>query len=241
MSNDEAIKHATDLQKENQDLRQALAKSEARVRQQQTEIEHRVRNLLSIIRAISSRSLERARSLEELAMHQSGRWSALARVEEGLSLSSGAGVDLERLLWNELLAVLSPSEEWRARVEGLPVCLAVKAAERICLAFHELTTNALKFGALASANGCIQVEWRVVSDQLVITWLETGVALVDPSPRHVGFGRDLLENGLAYDLQAETSVKFAPGGLACVVRLPLQDNVVKVDVTQLLHPGFVEL
>ena len=158
-------------------------------------------------------------------MPERGRISALARIEEALDLSAGAGADLKQLLWNEWLVVLMPSEEWHAEAAGPTVLLSMRAAERVGLAFHELTTNALKFGAFSSASGRIEVAWRLFADHLEITWSESGVPLVNISPKHVGFGRDLLEHGLPYDLRGETKLSFASGGLKCVIRLPVRDNV----------------
>lgn len=226
LSDDETAEAVSELKLEIARLQGALARSEALVSRRRAETQHRIRNLLTVIRSISTRSFERALSLEDLGHHQSGRISALARVEEGLDAFAGEGADLERLLWDEWLVVLSPTEEWRAEASGPSVLLAPRAAERIGLALHELTTNALKFGALSSSQGRIRVSWRILDDVLEFAWSETDVPLMNMSPKREGFGRDLLERALPYDLRAETRLSFSPGGVHCSIRLPMRNNVV---------------
>lgn len=226
VTHDEAESAVVDLQLEIARLKAALARSEALVARHRAETQHRIRNLLSVVRAISSRGFERATSLEQLAQHQSGRIAALARVEEALDSHAGEGADLEHLLWDEWLVVLSTSEEWRAEARGPSVLLAPRSAERIGLAFHELTTNALKFGAFSSPHGRASVQWRIFGDTLEINWSEAGVPLMNIGPKHAGFGRDLLERALPYDLRAETKLSFSPGGVRCSISLPMADNVV---------------
>ena len=214
-------------------LQTALAASEANVAHLRLELQHRVSNFLSVLRSVSTRSIERASSLDDLLLHQSGRISALARVEDMLARANGRGVDLEDILRDELATVVSAGEEDRLTIGGPPVALAMKAAERIGLAFHELTTNALKFGALSNPEGRISVQWRLTQDagpQLEISWIESGVAVMNSEPKWTGFGRDLLERALPYDLDADTQLRFAPGGLHCRLSVPLNARtVIKVE------------
>ncbi len=219
----------TELVHEVARLNRELSNSQELVSRCRAQTQHRVRNLLSVIRAINSRSFERATSLEDLAMHQSGRISALARVEEALELSDGAHADLERLLLAEWLDVLSGPDEGRVQAHGPLVALKPRAAERLGLAFHELTTNALKFGALSAPAGRIEVDWALADDRLSIRWSERGVPVVNLSPKRVGFGRDLIERALPYDLHAETHLAFAAGGLDCALILPADEAVARIE------------
>jgi two-component sensor histidine kinase len=87
------------------------------------------------------------------------------------------------------------------------------------LALHELTTNAIKFGALSAAQGRVAVAWdeNERDGYLRLEWREAGVPVLLTTPRTHGFGVELLENTLPYELGARTSVEFAPGGLVCVI------------------------
>ena len=224
-------KHLADppgSQSELAELRAELAASNARVNHLRAELQHRVSNLLAVVRSITTRTIEHASTLDELLMHQSGRIDALARVENMLVGSEGRGADLEDILRNELTAVVSASEESRLTIEGPPVSLAPAAAERLAVAFHELTTNALKFGALARPEGRISARWEFVDDgasHLEFVWVESGVPAINSSPKWTGFGSDLLNRALPYDIDARTELRFAPGGLRCKITIPLNARV----------------
>jgi two-component system CheB/CheR fusion protein len=126
--------------------------------------------------------------------------------------------DLEELVRDELLAHAAD----HVVVQGPGVRLAQKAAEALGLALHELATNAVKFGALSQNGGQLAVTWQIEDDTLLLEWRESEVPAVDPQPGRSGFGREWLEQGLAYQLGAQTRIQFMPGGVVCVIRLPLQ-------------------
>jgi len=97
-----------------------------------------------------------------------------------------------------------------------------KAALTVGLAFHELSTNAAKYGALSVRTGKIDVSWDInEADRTVrITWRETGGPAV-AAPARTGFGRFLLERGVAADLKGTVALDFEPGGLVCTMTLQL--------------------
>jgi two-component sensor histidine kinase len=96
------------------------------------------------------------------------------------------------------------------------------------MAFHELSTNAAKHGALSTAAGEVAVDWRIwrggTTLALEICWRESGGPPVGP-PQRSGFGRRLIERGLALELSAEVDLEFAPDGLTCRIPLPLSAKV----------------
>ena len=118
-------------------------------------------------------------------------------------------------------------DERRVQIAGPAVPLGEKAAEALGLALHELATNAVKYGALASPRGRLAVRWQVHAGgehpRLTLEWHETGVPVTDMAPRHSGFGRELIEHGLPYDLGATTGLEFRPGGIRCVIEVPLRN------------------
>jgi two-component system, chemotaxis family, CheB/CheR fusion protein len=114
-------------------------------------------------------------------------------------------------------------------VSGPEIKLRAKAAETLSLAIHELATNAVKYGALSARSGHITVSWQIehASDaRLVFEWVETGVPVIDQEPSRSGFGRELIERGLPYELKATTALEFRRGGIRCVIELPLDDNII---------------
>jgi two-component system CheB/CheR fusion protein len=138
----------------------------------------------------------------------------------------GAGVDLAFMVAEELLAYAAKEGE-QVTIDGPEVRLQPKAAETMALAVHELVTNAVKYGALASPAGRLHVSWTVgdgAQPQLIFDWLESRVK-VDGFPRRRGFGTELLERTLAYELKAQTSLSYRDSGLHCRIELPLTDRV----------------
>jgi two-component system CheB/CheR fusion protein len=153
---------------------------------------------------------------------------------QGVLTRTGEGrIDLEELVREELLTHAAHEGE-QVEISGPAIALKERAAEVFALALHELATNAVKYGALAQENGRVAISWRVLQTaqggRLSLDWRETGVPALDPKPSRTGFGRDLIERGLPYELGAATSLEFLPGGVRCTVELPLdEDGEVSVD------------
>ena len=186
-------------------------------------LQHRMKNILAVVRSISSRTLEMTDSMEAYASHFAGRLNTLARVQSVLARVPG-GVDLEDLICDELDASLAREDE-QVEIAGPRVILKDKAVEILAMALHELSINALKFGALSRPEGRLTIHWRAVGAHLHLHWSEQGVAVLNLNPARVGFGRDLLERGLLYDLGATATLRFAPGGVQCTIELPLGERI----------------
>jgi len=187
------------------------------------ELQHRVRNTLAVVRSLVARSAETSNTVADFAAHLDGRIAAVARVQSVLVRNPRAGVDLEGLVRDELLA--QSADEARLQVGGPEIILPSKAAEVLTLAIHELATNAMKFGALSQASGNLQVTWRLEGvetppQKLEITWVETGVRIAGEAPRREGFGTNLLKSRLPYELGGAAEIEFRPGGLVCQIALP---------------------
>jgi len=187
------------------------------------ELQHRGRNMLSVIRSIIRRTVRASDTVEDLAMHLDGRINAFARVQAAVTRDPRAGIELAQMVADELLAHAA-REEKRLRMEGPPVHLRPKAAETLGLAIHELATNAVKYGALSVPQGRIEVTWRIEPSRLVIDWRESGVP-GPVGPLREGFGTDLLERTLPYELNGTVRQAFEEGGLHCTIELPLSDRI----------------
>jgi two-component sensor histidine kinase len=192
------------------------------------ELQHRVRNVLGLVRSLVRRTAETGTSAEEYSAHLEGRISALARTQAFAMRQPRDGVSLEELVDAELIA--HAAREGRVKSSGPPVRLRPKAAETLGLALHELTTNAVKFGALSVPEGHLTITWRKELDRedpcVRFEWIEEGVT-VRPHT-HRGFGRDLIERTVPYELRGATRLAFEPDGVRCLIDLPLtRDNVVE--------------
>ncbi len=189
------------------------------------ELQHRGRTILTIVRSIFTRTVEAGGPIDEISDHFRGRLDALARTQIVATQTMSGRVDLENLIRDELLGVGAIEDE-RLSIRGPDVTLPADTAESIGLAIHELTTNALKYGALRHATGRLAIAWHVEAHpngkcELIVKWDETGVPAMPVPPVREGFGTELIREALPYGLGARTELQVRGGGVFCVISLPL--------------------
>ena len=111
-----------------------------------------------------------------------------------------------------------------AVIHGPPVDLPGEGIQPMALALHELATNAVKHGALSCLTGHLEITWRVEDGSdpalLRLEWRETGVPMLRDRPERQGFGTELIERALPYQLKAQTKLQFTPDGVHCTIILP---------------------
>jgi len=201
-----------------------IAELEAALRSARTELQHRVRNTLAVIRSIARRTAQNSGTVEDYQMHLDGRLAALGRIQGALIRNPEAGLDLESVISDELAAF--DAHRRIDRLSGPPVRLDAKAAEMIGLAVHELATNAIKFGALSNKDGRLDILWSIESDSaepsLRLEWREMDGPPIGSGDKPRGFGSELLQQAIAYELAGATMLDFAPEGLICRIRLPAE-------------------
>jgi two-component sensor histidine kinase len=201
---------------------EGLQGSERRQWIEVAELRHRVRNVLGLVRSLVHRTFETSVSPESYATHLEGRIGALARTQAIVMRRPGGGVDLEELIEAETLA--HSAMDRRVKIAGPGVRLRAKAAETLGLALHELAINAVKYGALTAPEGRIAITWRNAMElepQCVrLEWTEEGAASPVTPPTHRGFGRDLIERTVPYELRGATRLLFEPDGVRCIIDLP---------------------
>lgn len=207
------------------DIRTLQARQEVLV----GELQHRVRNMLSVVRSVFSRTAETAQGVDEVIDHFTGRLDSLARTQVIVTRRATGLVDLQDLIQDELLSVGS-GDRSNVEIEGPDVELDSKTAESLGLAIHELTTNALKYGALRVPGARLRVSWKTNTGEggghrLDLVWEEQGVPTIAVRPARAGFGRELIEEALPYRLGAETKLEFRGGGVRCWISLPLGSRV----------------
>lgn len=193
------------------------------------ELQHRVRNVLAVVRSLARRTAVNSDSVEDLSAHLDGRLNALARTQAAVTRDPAAGVELEQIVAEELLAYAA-HEGGPVRIGGPKVRLKPKSAETLGLAVHELATNSIKYGALSDDDGKLTVAWTVDDRDgaawLRLEWAEAAGVIKGDRPQRRGFGTELLERTLAYDLKAATTLDFKPGLFRCTVDFSLQGRVV---------------
>ncbi|USA40530.1 sensor histidine kinase [Pelagerythrobacter marinus] len=194
------------------------------------ELNHRVKNTLAIVQGLAQQSFARAEQPGERALESfSARLSALASAHNLLTACNWEAADLRELITGALEATAGPAND-RYRVDGPDVVLRPQPAVALAMIVHELSTNAIKYGALSCAEGRIAVSWRIVpagdagddrpgAPTLVIDWAESGGPPVSP-PEREGFGSRLIRRGLG-DRGGKVELDYRPEGLRCRIEATL--------------------
>jgi len=189
------------------------------------ELQHRVRNILSVVRSVLSGTLDSPQTLAEFGEQFVGRLDSLARTQVLVTESAPGRVSLERLIREQLEPGLARGAG-TVTVAGPYVLLDAAHAEIVGLAIHELVTNALKHGALGISGARLTINWTVRTigaepAHLDLDWRETGVLVAPAADRRRGFGSELIEEALPFQLKALTSFTIEPDGLHCTISFPL--------------------
>jgi two-component system CheB/CheR fusion protein len=187
------------------------------------ELNHRVKNMLTVVISLSTQTLHGAKTLEDFSTVFLGRIHALTAAYSLLSRESWQTVSLREVIREELNPFESRERD-NIVLKGPAVSLEPRAALALGMAIHELTTNAVKYGALSVPKGNVRVNWHIdkgiESDSLVIEWVESEGPPAEPPARR-GFGLTLIERGLKQDMSAQVELVFAKEGLRANVRAPL--------------------
>ena len=205
------------------------------------ELQHRVRNIMALITSIAWRTRDSASSVDDYAQRLSERVMSLARTQALLTRTANAGIALRALLEEELSAQADRSQY---TLQGPEVLLPPKAAEVLALALHELASNALKYGALSSQAGCIDVAWTL-SESGGAPWLEIEWTERRPQvegwtpPSRRGFGTALVEARVPYELGGRGRIEVRADGLSASIGLPLRnrDSLLQTDAPMTASVG----
>lgn len=198
----------------------AVSESERRQRLLIDELNHRVKNTLAIIQSMAIQTSKGAKSVEHFRASFEGRLVALSSTHEALTRGGWETASLRELLEREL----RPYRQEQVVLEGQDVELGPRHALSLGMVFHELATNAVKYGALSSETGKVQVSWRVESQPegatLVVDWTETGGPPVG-TPTRKGFGSRLIALSVEHTLYGAVRTTYRSGGFSSTLRVPL--------------------
>jgi two-component system CheB/CheR fusion protein len=181
------------------------------------ELSHRVKNTLAVVSSIAERTLPHGQVKTDLI----GRFHALGHTHDVLSEAGWTEAGLRDLVLAELAPHHADGSE-NVAVNGPSVMLKPQAALFLALVFHELSTNAAKYGALSVADGSVEVAWGITdgsSPHLDLTWTERGGPRIDDLPSR-GFGSELIERGIRFELEGEAKLDMTDDGLHCRIVIP---------------------
>lgn len=184
------------------------------------ELQHRTKNMLMKIQAIASRTRSSCSNLDEFLRAFNSRLQALGRAQDLLTRGVTDAVSIRELLVKELAA--QGAAEGGLTLDGDNVEVPGKNAWALNLLFHELTTNAQKYGALRSRDGKISVAWRKddKANKVLIHWRESGVNL-PLAPSKKSFGSEIIEKIIPDTLGATSTLTFRPDGIEYVIEFPV--------------------
>ena len=203
----------------NTDISQQL-EDEEHLRLMVNELNHRVKNTLATVQSIVANTLRGADAPERLRETLTSRILALSRAHDVLTDEQWAGADLGEIAAHAAAPYRAAAGDERFRLRGPDVRLPPKTAIAVALAFHELATNAAKYGALSTSRGRVDLSWELrpsgEEESLTIRWREVGGPHVRPPSRR-GFGTRLIERGLAIDLNGQVTLEYPPQGVICTI------------------------
>jgi len=191
---------------------------------QMAEMSHRINNTFAMVQAVATQTRRHTETAAEFGSVFGARLRVLARSNDVLTRADWHDAPLQDVIEGALAA--HGGEPGRISIDGLPVTLGASLAVAVSLSFHELATNATKYGALSVPSGRVEVSWttsrtRKGGCKVDIVWRERGGPAVEPPVRR-GFGSHLLEKGIPSG--GAVKLDFQPDGLECRMCLPLSGS-----------------
>ncbi|MCJ2184332.1 PAS domain-containing protein [Novosphingobium sp. 1949] len=186
------------------------------------ELHHRVKNTLAIVQSLATQTFRGIDGAREARRAFDARLQALARAHDLLTERNWQETPLGAVIAQTVRAAAGDAAA-RIAIDGPEVLLSPRLSVTMAMTLHELTTNAIKYGALANEDGRIAVAWSLSEEDepmLRATWCESGGPRVE-APAHRGFGMRLIELGIAAEPHGKVTLDFAPEGLAATLELRL--------------------
>jgi two-component sensor histidine kinase len=200
-----------------------LARSQADRELLINELNHRVKNILTTVQGLVASTLRSAVSIADAKKVMQERIGALGRAHDVLTQEHWQSADLRKLV----LSIVEPYRTEQTNgieVFGTDLRVNPRAAVALAMVFHELMTNAAKYGALSQPEGHVRLEWNTTEDrsspELRMVWTEMGGPLIQ-SPIRRGFGSTLIEQSITRELGGTLEKDFDAAGLICTMMLPV--------------------
>lgn len=197
------------------------------------ELNHRVRNILNLIRGLVTKSGEYAETIDQFTSVVGDRIQALARAHDQITRENWSPAPLHSLIEIETEAYLDDGKA-RVAITGPNPLLTPKAFTTVSLVIHELTTNSAKYGALSSKSGRVAIAVEHTSGKGVrLRWEEQGGPEVT-KPERIGFGSTIIERSIPFELGGTAEIDYRPEGLVANFSLPAE--AVAGDAGEDAHP-----
>ena len=186
------------------------------------ELDHRVKNVLATVSAVTSRTQDASGSVADFVAALDGRIKSMAATHQLLSSHQWKGILLSDLVRRELAPYAAHGN---TEIGGPDVILEAEPAQAVSMVLHELTTNAAKYGALSTHGGRISVRWHRVMNgnadaRLCIEWQESGGPAVQ-APDRSGYGMEVIRDLLPYELDGKVDLAFASAGVRCCIDIAI--------------------
>lgn len=206
-------------------LRMSDAANEERTRANEkqelliAELNHRVRNVLNLIRGLVEQSKADAVGVAEFTANVTDRIQALARAHDQITRNNWSAASLHELIDTEMKAYLGEKSS-RVILHGPDAIVQPDAFTTLALVFHELTSNSAKYGALADSRGRIDITCKPGQDgAMSVTWVESDGPAVKP-PLRRGFGSTIIERSIPYELGGEAEISYPLSGVRARLLIP---------------------
>jgi PAS domain S-box-containing protein len=193
------------------------------------ELNHRVKNTLATVQSIVWQALRKASDPKMIREAIESRLFALSRSHDLLSRENWEGAGLLDLV-NEAMAPFGVANGRTERfvIRGKNIRLPPNVTLALGIAFHELATNAVKYGAFSNEAGSILLAWtiepRPAGDRLILRWQEKDGPPVTP-PTRKGFGSRVIERGLPHELEGTVNLDYRVDGVVCTINIPAPRGV----------------
>ena len=194
------------------------------------ELKHRVKNSMATVQSIVTQSLRNAPSMEDARRSVNARLQSMSTAHDLLTRENWNSATIPEIV----AAATKPFEDGhghRFRIHGMDLKMPPRATMALMLSLHELSTNAVKYGALSRSNGHVVIDWTIfknaAEDVLEFRWHEFGGPPLAGAPARRGFGTKLIETVLAAELGGRAVIDYLPAGLVfkLVAPVPNQDKI----------------
>lgn len=201
------------------------------------ELNHRVRNTLTLIGSIVAQTKNSSHTLEEYIKSLETRLQSLSATQKLLTEFDWEEVDIRALFKHSLLPYKELLES-RIKLKGPKVDIEPALGSLLALVINELSLNAVKYGALHNSVGMVDLSWKTHSDKLVISWTETGGPPVQ-TPTRQGFGTSLIKEALTYEFSADCSLNFLKKGIEAKFVIPFssKQTIVEENIAPNINPA----
>lgn len=201
------------------------------------ELNHRVKNVLALVRSISRQTKDSSESLESYTEAFERRIVALSTAHDLIGGSGLQWARLKEMIRTEVQPFLNSQQA--ISIDGPDIGLRGDIAPVMALVLHELTTNSVKHGALTRADGVLDVTWKYEAGGVAIQWRESNSPTTDPGNRR-GFGMTLVERAVPYECNGESNVAFHSDGIEVNLWLP-SDATMMLDSSPMSEPAIEPL